>query len=150
MSDLFLPQAVADQLLKVEKFRTSEDTHPFPDDAGGSLMAPLKSADGREEFFLDLWRGGVNLKKGRYQNRARKTIILARLDFEGAPHRNPDDEEIPCPHLHVYREGFGDKWAIRLPRHEFPNTEDKWRLFQDFMTYCTIVSPPRFDRGLFG
>jgi hypothetical protein len=31
-----------------------------------------------------------------------------RLDLDGPPHRNPDDQEIPCPHLHIYRAGYGD------------------------------------------
>ncbi|HEY7442131.1 MAG TPA: hypothetical protein VH701_06920 [Vicinamibacterales bacterium] len=34
----------------------------------------------------------------------------------GAPHRNPDDEEIPCPHLHLYREGYGDSLGDAAPR----------------------------------
>jgi hypothetical protein len=36
-------------------------------------------------------------------------VVLVRLDLGGAPHRNPFDEEIGVPHLHLYREGFGDK-----------------------------------------
>jgi hypothetical protein len=27
-----------------------------------------------------------------------------RLDLDAAPHRNPDDQEIACPHLYVYRD----------------------------------------------
>ncbi len=33
--------------------------------------------------------GGLILAKGKIQNRARTTMVLARIDFGGAPHRNP-------------------------------------------------------------
>ncbi|MFW9280162.1 DUF6978 family protein [Glaesserella parasuis] len=26
---------------------------------------------------------------------------MVRLDIEGPPHRNPDGEEIICPHIHL-------------------------------------------------
>ena len=71
--------------------------------------------DGREEFLLDIRRARIDLAKGTYQNRGREVVILARLDFGGAPHRNPDGEEIGSPHIHLYREGFGDKWAFPIP-----------------------------------
>ena len=59
--------------------------------------------------MLDVTRGQIKLTKATYQNRARQVIVLMRLDLDGSTHRNPDDQEIPCPHLHVYREGFGDR-----------------------------------------
>lgn len=149
MADILLPQEIADHLLSLDKIKSNNDTYEFPDDSGGKLIIPLVSKESQEEFHLDVWRGGINLKKGRYQNRGRKTIILARIDFEGAPHRNPDDEEISCPHLHVYREGYGDKWAYPLPE-SFQDHDNKWNLFQDFLRYCNIVEPPDFRRGLFG
>ena len=47
-----------------------------------------------------------------------------RLDLDGPPHRNPDEAEIPCPHLHIYSEGFGDKWAMAAPADRYSNTLD--------------------------
>jgi len=149
MSDAWLTQVLADHFLGLEKYRIDDVRHPFPDDAGGRINLHLKSADEREDFQLDLWRGGINLKKGTYQNRSRKTIILARLDFDGPPHRNPDGEEVGSPHMHVYKEGYGDKWAYPLPE-SFINADDRWQLLQDFMTHCNIIRPPLFNRGLFG
>jgi hypothetical protein len=75
--------------------------------------------------------------------------ILARLDFGGPPHRNPDGEEIPCPHLHLYREGYGDKWAVPIPVDRFPNVNDLWLTLQDFMDYCNVIEPPQIIRGVF-
>jgi len=100
--------------MAIEKRRADAIEGDYPG-LGGGIAAPLISVDGREHFFLDLRRGRVNLRKGTYQTRARKVVILARLDFCGPPHRNPDDEEVGSPHLHLYQEGFGDKWAFPVP-----------------------------------
>ena len=75
------------------------------------ISIPLEAKEFRgESFSLDISRKKVVLKM-KYQLRARQTIVLARLDF-GAKHRNPDGEEIGVPHLHVYKEGYGDKFAL--------------------------------------
>jgi hypothetical protein len=76
-------------------------------------------------------------------------VVLVRLNFGGAPHRNPDGEEIDSPHLHLYREGFGDKWAIPVPGDVFGDVTDQWRTLQDFMQYCNIAEIPLIRRGLF-
>jgi len=101
-----LTQAEANLLLAMEKHRTNDDPHRF---GALRLEISLQSPDQREHFLLDIGRGRINLLKGTYQTRAKQVVILARLDFGGAPHRNPDGEEIPSPHLHLFREGFADK-----------------------------------------
>ncbi len=73
-------------------------------------------------------------------------VVLVRLDFGGAPHSNPDGVEMGSPHLHLYREGYGDKWAVPVPGDRFA---DRWRLLDDFMRYCNVVEPPVIRRGLF-
>lgn len=83
------------------------------------------------------------------QNRGRQVVVLVRLDLGGAPHRNPDDTEVPAPHLHIYREGYGDKWAIAVPAEHFRDTGDRWATLEDFLRYCNVTQPPRIDRGLF-
>ena len=98
----------------------------FSPGLGGSIEVPLISANRRENFLLDVTRGRINLKKATYQNGVRVVVILARLDIDGPPHENPDGQEILCPHLHTYREGFGDKWAVQAPSNIFPRTTDPW------------------------
>jgi hypothetical protein len=147
MADMNLTQAEADSLIAMPKVRENETIHLFP--VGGSgLIVPLFSEDRAENFLLDVSGGRINLHKAKYQNRARQVIVLVRLDLNGAPHRNPDDSEVLCPHLHVYREGFGDKWAMPAPVAEFPNLGDLWESLADFMRYCHIIQPPQFERGL--
>jgi hypothetical protein len=132
----------------MEKHRVTTDHHDFPM-GGESLVLPLQSPDKREQFLLDLSRGRIDLLKVKMQNRGRHVVVLVRLDVGGAPHRNPDDEEIPAPHLHVYREGYGDKWAIPVPAEHFRDTNDVWATLEDFLRYCNITQPPHIDRGLF-
>ena len=110
---------------------------------------PLQSADKREQFLLDLSRGRIDLLKVKMQNRGRQVVVLVRLDMGGAPHRNPDGEEIPVPHLHVYREGYGDKWAIPVSVDCFRAVGDVWATLEDFMRFCSITQPPNIERGLF-
>ncbi len=148
MADMNLTQAEANALIAMEKHRVTEDRSDFPM-GGQSLALPLQSVDRREQFLLDLSRGRIDLLKVKMQNRGRQVVVLVRLDLGGAPHRNPDGEEIPVPHLHVYREGFGDKWAVPVPADRFTATNDAWRTLEEFLGFCNVTQPPHIERGLF-
>lgn len=148
MTNISLSQAEADALLAMEKHSIDEVSYDYPG-LGGAIRIPLISADKHESFFLDISRGQINLGKGKYQSRARGVTILARLDFGGSPHRNPDDQEIPCPHLHLYKEGFADKWAVPVPADVFTDTNDRWQILIDFMRFVNITIAPTIQRGLF-
>lgn len=148
MAEINLTQAEADALIAREERRIDDARWNYPG-LGGSISIPLVSSDNRENFLLDIGRGRIDLLKGTYQNRSRQVIVLVRLDFGGQPHRNPDDEEITSPHLHRYREGYGDKWAVPTPAAMFSNVSDMWQTLEDFMRLCNIIEPPLIDRGLF-
>lgn len=149
MADIFLSQSEADTLLKMEKINPQEHaniTWPFPD-LGGGIEVPLISKNKREAFSLDISRKRIALT-AKYQMRGRQVVVLARLDF-ASPHRNPDGEEIGIPHLHLYREGFGDKWAVPVPSGLLSNPDAAWQCLLDFMKYCNVISAPNISRGLF-
>jgi len=148
MPEINLTQAEADALIAMEKHRVDDQPHDYPG-MGGSITVPLVSVDKREDFLLDVSRGRIDLKKGTYQTRARHIVVLVRLDFGGQPHRNPDDVEVSSPHLHIYREGYGDKWAFPVPAAKFPNMGDLWQTLEDFMRYCNVTEPPFIRKGLF-
>ena len=148
MAGINLTQAEADALIAMEKHRVSDERSDFPMN-GQSLSLTLQSLDKREQFLLDISRGRIDLMRGKYQNRARQVVVLVRLDFGGPPHRNPDDSEVACPHLHVYREGHGHKWAVPVPVETFSRTGDLWGTLEDFMRFCNITNPPMIERGLF-
>jgi len=148
MADLEISQAEADALIAMEKHRADAKESFFPEE-GGRLAIALTSTDNRENFMLDITCARIKLTKATYRNRARQAIILMRLDLDGPPHRNPDDQEIPCPHLHVHREGYGDKWAMRAPLERYPNVQDLFSTFEAFMQHCNIIDVPRIQKGLF-
>ena len=148
MASIVLTQEEADALLAMEKCRIDGQTWDYPG-LGGRICVPLVSLDKRESFILDVSRSGRIALKGKYQNRARQSIILVRYDFGGGPHRNPDDSEIDCPHLHIYRESYGHKWAYPIPSDTFADVADPWQVLTDFMRFCNFTEPPIIQRGLF-
>jgi hypothetical protein len=77
MANIEITQAEADVLIAMEKQRTDDQDWTFPG-PGGRVAIPLVSLD--------------KLTKATYQTRARQAIILLRLDLDGPPHRNPDDQ----------------------------------------------------------
>jgi len=148
MADMNITQAEADALIDMPKIRASDEPWNYPS-LGGAISIPLVSPDKRENFLLDIRKGRIDLSKGSYQNRSRQVIVLVRIDFGGSIHRNPDGAEVPCPHLHQYREGYGHKWAKPLPGELFSDSADSMDLLDDFMRYCNIVEPPIIQQGLF-
>ena len=143
-----LTQQEADALLVLGKYNFSNDEYKFPY-FGGSLRLSLQSMDKKETFNLDVTRGYIALEKITFQTRARKAVVLVRLDIDGPPHRNPDGEEIGCPHIHLYREGYGDKWAYPLPDELKCVLDNPYNLLDKFKDYCHIIGKPIIQRELF-
>ena len=148
MAEINLTQSDADTLISMPKVRVDDQEREFPLRQQSNVI-PLVSQDKRESFVLDIHSGRINLSKTTFQNRGRQVVVLVRLDLGGPSHRNPDGEEVPCPHLHVYREGFGDKWAVPAPSDKFTALNDHWQTLHDFMKFCAIVEFPIFRKGLF-
>lgn len=148
MADYNLSQNEANLLLQIEKYKMDDTAYDFPG-LGGSIAVPIISHDKKHNFYLDISRSYINLSKGKYQKRARQVIVLARIDFGGAPHRNPDDQEIACPHLHIYREGYGTKWAFPIPTDKFTDSTDLWKTMLEFMQFCNITKQPNIISTLF-
>ncbi len=136
-----LTQAEADRLLLMDKSFVEKPAliEMVP---GHSQSHDLQGDRGREQFILDLYRGGIRLSKVMMQNRAHKTVILARLELDGAPHTNPDGRTLAGTHVHFYREGFGDKWAQPLDKDLFPDPENPNRVFAGFCRVTHIGDPP--------
>lgn len=137
-----LAQHVADALFAMEKHRVSDEMISF-DSLGQSENIRLVSSDETENFFLDLSRGRQSLIQVKMQNRARGSVVLARLELNGPPHRNPKSKVLlHCPHLHVYRENFGDSWAEPVPAHTFSDLSNELTTLREFMRFCNITRPP--------
>jgi len=144
---VYLAQNEVDYLMALEKILINSPTVILGN-------TPLKyshqliSTDGRERFYLDIFRASLNLQKYTLQERSRKIIILVRVDMAGAPHTNPDGTRIECPHIHLYKEGYGDKWAFSLDEYPFRNPTDIVTTFEDFLQFCNIIELPEIQRSL--
>ena len=148
MADIEIAQAEADGLITMEKRFVDDGDWTFPA-AGQQIALALTSLDKRETFMLDVTRAQIKLTKATYQNRSRQAIILMRLDLDGPPHRNPDGTEIPCPHIHTDREGYGDTWAIPAPVDLYSNTADLFSTCEAFTQHCNLTGPSKMQKGLF-
>jgi hypothetical protein len=150
-----LAQSAANDLFDIPKVKKSDESYGFPR-PGKKLTIPITSHDGQEDFLIDISRARIRLTKCTYQERCHQMIILVRLDLGGPPHTNPEVASVPlpcltphngltidCPHLHVYVEGFMDKWAIPAPNDKFPDTHNLYTTLQDFFSYCNVVEPPK-------
>ncbi len=131
-----ISQKEADELLAMRKIATDTKQYTYPS-LGGRIEIPLESENRRESFTLMITRGRIDMRKNSYQSLARRVIILVRVDIAGAPHCNPNGAQIACPHIHIYREGYGDKWAQPLPAI-FKDHTNHWHVLQDFMLFCNI------------
>lgn len=141
-----LTQADADNLIAMQK--TFEDRSPISMHPGADYSRVLIGADLHERFLMDVWRGTVRISKARLQTRARKVVVLVRVDVNGAPHTNPDGTILNGTHIHIYREGYEARWAYPLNRSSFVDPIDNPRLVGDFCQYCNVVDIPRFQEIL--
>ena len=112
-----LLQSEADHLFELEKLFVSRDVVQFSVGQPFQQVHDLQSRDHREKFLLDVERGDRKRARLKFQTRARRTIVLARIDIAGKAHRNLDHyphrpgERFSGTHIHLYREGFDDRVA---------------------------------------
>lgn len=139
-----LEQGLADYLLNLPKHCEEKNLAEFPS-TGGKVELDLFSNDRREKFILTISQKNVVLYY-TFQTRARNCYVLARLDY-GAPHLNPDGTRIGSSHRHIYREEYGDRYAIELPKEIFSKKENPTQTFQDFLSFCKVVGTLPFEYG---
>jgi hypothetical protein len=142
-----LTQAEADALIAMRKRFFKLRTISLP--PGVDETHELIGDDKRERFLLDLWRGTMRLSKYRMQTRGRIIIVLVRLDIKGAPHTNPDGQILDGTHLHIYREGFDDKWAYPVNPEVFHDIDNAGTVFEDFCRFCHVEEIPPYQEVLF-
>jgi len=100
-----LTQAEADALIAMPKVRADATTYTYPVLVRGDHFA-IDIADKPRKTPLGHQPQRIDLLKGTYAKPARHVIVLVRLDFRWLPASIPMEQEVPCPHLHVYREGL--------------------------------------------
>lgn len=146
-----LTQDEADHLLSLEKTFVSDEIVEFHMSAAFQQTHDLRSRDRRELFLLDVERGVRARARLKFQTRARRTVVLARIDVAGKAHRNLDNyphrpgERFTGVHIHLYREGFGDRVAYLpedLPTFKISNQPHDLDWLTAFMDFCNIIDRP--------
>jgi len=135
-----LVQLLADELLAMEKEFTTPD--PLSLYSGAKFIRDMMSTNGQELFLLDFYQGTVRLNKITSNHRYARTIILARLDLNGSPHMNPDGQVVYGSHLHLYREGYGDKWASPVDATVFTDPADPVLSLRQFLRFLNVRTIP--------
>lgn len=108
----------------------------------------VSSIINQDIFLLDFYRGSLELSKYTINNRYRQTIILMRYD-NGGRHTNPDGISFEGPHVHLYREGFNDKFAFPVSEVGIITTDTIETVFNKIMHFCNIKRLPGIEITLF-
>ena len=152
-----LTQTEADALIAMPKVFADNEPLEFPETQPMRYERPMRSTDRREEFIFDLERGRRNRARLKYQTRARKIVVLARLDMNGPAHHNPPDspfrpgERMECPHFHRYTEGYEDRVAYRLAdvaNLVVRDVSDGVSCLEGFLRYCHVQNRPVIQRTI--
>lgn len=133
-----LPQPRADAFLTARKIKATETNFHLTSSILKPVSIPLIApAIAGEAFSLDVTQKRIVLKLKCQLRSATHSVILARLDF-ASPHRNPDGTTIGVPHLHVYRESYGDRLAYEVPPGMLKNPDDPLQVLLDFLATYNI------------
>lgn len=143
-----ITQELADYLLKTEK-KIIESEIIFPIQGENIILNSVCINNNQEKLLIDINRKGtLKLTRSTYQGRYQTNIILLRIDIDTKPHRNPDNTIISPTHIHIYREGYGDKWAYPLENYECfldINKNNLVEVFVKFCEFCNITEIPRIQ-----
>lgn len=138
---MFLTQAEFEYLMKLKKV--------FNDDTEITLGSHFWSRDiisveSKDTFILDFHRGKIEFKKYTYNKRFKTSIVLLRYDSSGR-HSNPpgtDGNSFNGPHVHIYKEGYFDKWAFPIDKISIVNKDDIGEVTKKLLDFCNIIDCP--------
>ncbi len=113
-----------------------------------SWSRKILSLNSNDVFLLDFYRGSFELSRFTFNKRYRQTIILFRYD-QGGRHTNPDGQTFNGPHIHIYREGFGDKFAFPISEIGILDTDTIESIFNKLMRYSNVSRIPSVELTMF-
>lgn len=137
-----LTKAEFDELHKLDKYLDVDENGIIWPDKGKKISINCYSLDNKEQFEITINSSKIKVSKVTYQQLYRDKTILFRLDTSGPRHWNPDGTFVEGPHIHIYKEGYGDKWAYPLEQYISTNPSDMIVLFCDFLSYINIIDIP--------
>lgn len=137
-----LTQDEFERLHKLEKYLDVDSQGIIWPQRGKKLNISCFSKDNKEQFEININTSKIKIEKVTYQQLYIDKTILFRIDYDGPRHINPDGTFVECPHIHIYKEGWGDKWAYPLSDYiNIPNA-DILVLFKKFLEYINVIDIP--------
>ncbi len=132
-----IEQVKADEYMQVSKKfrrqRTINLNQPF------EITEVLYSDLHGDIFKFDARQGNIELSIGTLNNRAHDCIVLARLCIgKDKIHKNPDGTKVIGHHIHLYKEGFGDKIVYPAEDYGFEEPENFLKSIKRFCELCNI------------
>lgn len=89
-------------------------------------------------FKIDMRRSCIELQLVNLNTRAHDSFVLARLDINDREHKNPDGVIAPKTHIHIYKEGYGARFAYNPEDLGFTDLENVTSLILQFLDFCKI------------
>lgn len=108
----------------------------------------INSTTSKEIFLLDFYRGSFELSKYTINKRYRQTVIMLRYD-NGGRHTNPDGVLFEGPHVHLYREGYNDKFAFPVSQVNVSDTDTTEQVLKKILHFCNVKKAPTIEVPMF-
>lgn len=146
-----LTNAEAKFLIELEKIATDRRID-IPVDSKKEHLNLARAEEPNDNIMrIYIKRGKRNINKCSFNVVYNKSIILLRLDIEpGRIHQNPDGQDVTNPHLHIYREGYDDRYAIPAPE-SFVDMGNLAQALYDLLGYSNVINRDEveiFDQGV--
>ncbi len=131
-----LTQADFDFLMGIEKEFEDKSTI-FLGPAPLQWSRKIKTTATHDTFLLDFYRGSFRIQKYTFNHRYRQTFSVFRYDSYGV-HTNPDGQVVDVPHIHLYKEGYGDKFAYPASEFGIEESDPMEEVLRKILVYCKI------------
>jgi hypothetical protein len=136
MGNMRLNQAEADGLIKVKKIFL--DKTPLTVNRPYNEQRELKSErDPYEVFYLNVTQTRIEFGKYGTVTRFFQIPLVRACINPDARHENPDGEILSGSHIHIYKQGYADKFAYPLKEHGFDDMLIV-PFIKKFLEYCNI------------
>lgn len=115
---------------------------------GYKFKEELSSNNGKNTYNLYLSYGKMNVEKISINTvHKQSNKVLVRLDLGNQRHVNPDGTVITSDHIHIYKDGYDEKFAYTLDSDEFknlfPNPKDRCSLLKAYLEFIKVISVPQ-------
>ena len=108
----------------------------------------IRAINSKNLYLLDFYRGSFELTRFTYNKRYRQSLILLRYD-SGGRHTNPDGVSFNGPHVHIFREGFNDKFAYPISDLNIDATNSIDEVLDKLLQFCNVTKRPIVEIPMF-